>query len=88
MSDAKLLETRKLVVDFNRRRVIDALDIAVPAGTVYALLGRNGAGKTTLLRLIAGRLEADRGARRVKPGTRIVFLEQDPDFAPYATLMD
>ena len=54
MSDAKLLETRKLVVDFNRQRVIDALDIAVPAGTVYALLGGNGAGKTTTINTFLG----------------------------------
>jgi ATP-binding cassette subfamily F protein uup len=64
------------------------IDLHVLPGDRLALIGRNGAGKTTLLRLIAGRLEADRGQRRVKPGTRIVFLEQDPDFAPYATLMD
>ena len=64
------------------------IDLHVLPGDRLALIGRNGAGKTTLLRLIAGRIEADRGQRRVKPGTRIVFLEQEPDFAPYATLMD
>jgi ABC transport system ATP-binding/permease protein len=64
------------------------IDLHVLPGDRLALIGRNGAGKTTLLRLIAGRIEADRGARRIKPGTRIVFLEQDPDFTPYASLMD
>jgi ATP-binding cassette subfamily F protein uup len=64
------------------------LDLHVLPGDRLALIGRNGAGKTTLLRLITGRIEADRGQRRVKPGTRIVFLEQEPDFAPFATLMD
>ncbi|MEE4315939.1 MAG: ABC-F family ATP-binding cassette domain-containing protein [Erythrobacter sp.] len=64
------------------------IDLHVLPGDRLALIGRNGAGKTTLLRLITGRIEADRGARRVKPGTRIVFLEQEPDFAPFATLID
>ncbi|MFN4240500.1 MAG: ABC-F family ATP-binding cassette domain-containing protein [Erythrobacter cryptus] len=64
------------------------LDLHVLPGDRLALIGRNGAGKTTLLRLITGRIEADRGQRRVKPGTRIVFLEQEPDFTPFATLMD
>ncbi|MCZ8135978.1 MAG: ABC-F family ATP-binding cassette domain-containing protein [Porphyrobacter sp.] len=64
------------------------IDLHVLPGDRLALIGRNGAGKTTLLRLITGRIEADRGQRRVKPGTRIVFLEQEPDFSPYATLMD
>ena len=53
-----------------------------------ALIGRNGAGKTTLLKLIEGRLEADRGTRKIKPGTRIVMLEQDPFFTGFETLMD
>ena len=66
----------------------DPIDLHVLPGDRLALIGRNGAGKTTLLRLITGRIEADRGVRRVKPGTRIVFLEQDPDFSGAATLMD
>ena len=64
------------------------IDLHVLPGDRLALIGRNGAGKTTLLRLITGRIEADRGARRVKPGTSIVFLEQEPDFAGAKTLMD
>lgn len=64
------------------------IDLHVLPGDRLALIGRNGAGKTTLLRLIMQRIDADRGMRRVKPGTRIVFLEQDPDFSGAATLMD
>jgi ATP-binding cassette subfamily F protein uup len=64
------------------------IDLHVLPGDRLALIGRNGAGKTTLLRLIMERIDADRGARRIKPGTRIVFLEQDPDFGDAETLMD
>ncbi len=64
------------------------IDLHVLPGDRLALIGRNGAGKTTLLRLVTGKIDADRGQRRVKPGTKIVFLEQDPDVASYATLMD
>jgi ATP-binding cassette subfamily F protein uup len=64
------------------------IDLHVLPGDRLALIGRNGAGKTTLLRLITARIEADRGQRRVKPGTRIVFLEQDPDFSPFSNLME
>jgi ABC-2 type transport system ATP-binding protein len=33
---------------------VDALDLDVPAGSVFGLLGPNGAGKTTTLRLVTG----------------------------------
>jgi ATP-binding cassette subfamily F protein uup len=64
------------------------IDLHVLPGDRLALIGRNGAGKTTLLRLIMERIDADRGQRRVKPGTRLVFLEQEPDFGDAETLMD
>jgi len=66
----------------------DALDLHIGPRDRLALIGRNGAGKTTLFRMIMDRIEPDRGQRKVKPGTRIVVLDQEPDFAPYATLMD
>ena len=64
------------------------IDLHVLPGDRLALIGRNGAGKTTLLKIITGQIDTDRGMRRVKPGARIVFLEQDPDFSGCATLMD
>ncbi|OBX18637.1 elongation factor 3 [Erythrobacter sp. QSSC1-22B] len=64
------------------------LDLHIGPRDRIALIGRNGAGKTTLFRLIDDKLEADRGLRKVKPGTRIVVLEQDPDLAGHATLME
>ena len=64
------------------------LDLHIGPRDRMALIGRNGAGKTTLFRLIMDRLEPDRGQRKVKPGTRIVLLEQEPDFSGHATLMD
>ena len=64
------------------------IDLHVMPGDRLALIGRNGAGKTTLLRLIMAHIDADRGQRRTKPNSRIVFLEQEPDFSGTGTLMD
>jgi ATP-binding cassette subfamily F protein uup len=64
------------------------IDLHIGPRDRLALIGRNGAGKTTLFRLIDDQIEADRGLRKVKPGTRIVLLEQDPDFGDHRTLLD
>ena len=64
------------------------LDLHIGPRDRLALIGRNGAGKTTLLKLVANQIEADRGKRSIQPGTRVVMLEQEPDFSQHATLMD
>ena len=38
------------------RPAVDALDLTVYGGEVYALVGPNGAGKTTTLRMVVGLL--------------------------------
>ena len=49
--------------------VVDGLDLAVPAGTLTALLGPSGCGKSTVLKVVAGLLTA---GRRRRPGRRYV----------------
>ena len=66
----------------------DNIDLHIGPRDRLALIGRNGAGKTTLFRLIDDKLDADQGQRKVKPGTRIVVLEQDPDVSAHQTLMN
>ena len=68
--------------------LFENLDLHVGPRDRLALIGRNGAGKTTLLRLIADQIEADKGQRMIQPGTNIVYLEQEPDFTPFETLLD
>lgn len=55
------LELKALCKSF-ARPAVDDLNLAIPAGELYALLGPNGAGKTTTLRMVAGLLKPDKGA--------------------------
>ena len=64
------------------------LDIHIGERDRLALIGRNGAGKTTLLKLLAGRMDDDEGRRTIRPGTRVILLEQEPDLSGHATLRD
>jgi ABC-2 type transport system ATP-binding protein len=50
---------------YGRRLALDELDLAVPAGGVFGLLGENGAGKTTALRCMLGLVRPTAGVCRV-----------------------
>lgn len=54
-----------LTVRYGQRVALDAVDLAVRAGEITALMGRNGAGKSTLLSALAGALAPSGGKVRV-----------------------
>lgn len=62
------IETRQLVREYGKRRVVDGVDINVGAGEIVGLLGPNGAGKTTTFYMIVGLIAATAGR---------VFLDGD-----------
>src|SRR5262249_2787283 len=49
-----LLEVRDVSVHHGQLQALRDVSLAVPAGSVHAMIGANGAGKSTLLRTIAG----------------------------------
>jgi len=50
---------------FGDQVVLDGLDLVVPPGTVFALLGANGAGKTTAVKILSTLIRADAGDAQV-----------------------
>jgi len=73
-----VITTDGLTRYFGRACAVDGVTLAVPRGSVFALLGRNGSGKSTLVRMLLGLLRPTRGAaavlgddcRRLRPATR------------------
>ena len=59
------IEVAGLAKAYGDHHVLRDLDLAVPAGSVFALLGPNGAGKTTTVRILATLLRPDAGTVRV-----------------------
>ena len=47
---------------FGKNHVLRDVELQIPAGCVYALLGENGAGKTTLIRILMGYVKPNSGS--------------------------
>ena len=47
---------------FGDKTVLSGIDMNIPAGSIFGLLGPSGAGKTTLIKILTGQLEFDRGS--------------------------
>jgi ABC-2 type transport system ATP-binding protein len=56
-----VIVARGLVKRFGRVTAVDGVDLRVPAGVRFGLLGPNGSGKTTLVRMLLGLVHATRG---------------------------
>ena len=77
-------------------RALDSLSLAVPSGSIFALLGDNGAGKSTTIRILNGLTPPDRGYARIlgrdtwkhasKLRQRIGYVPERPKFYDWMTI--
>lgn len=56
-----IIETRDLSRTYGRFVALEGLDIAIPEGSVFALLGASGAGKTTVIKILLNIIAPTRG---------------------------
>ena len=87
------LELRAVVKRYGRLTALNGLDLSVPAGSLFALVGSNGAGKTTAMSVALGLLRIARGevnlleSGRFRPSRhagRVALLPQDAALPPHA----
>src|SRR5262245_34685666 len=72
-----IIETNHVAKRFGKLEAIDDLNLRVPEGAVYALIGSNGTGKTTTIRILMNVLRPDRGDVTVlgKPSSRLASTD-------------
>jgi len=63
MSDA--IAVKDLCKTFGSQRVLNGIDLHIPEGETFVLLGRSGTGKSVFLKLIVGLQKPDSGSIRV-----------------------
>ncbi|HKI01479.1 MAG TPA: ABC transporter ATP-binding protein [Thermoanaerobaculia bacterium] len=81
-----------MTVRYGDRLALDNVSLAVPEGSVYALLGRNGSGKSSLVRCLlggqkpeAGRvliLDRDAWTERASALAQVGVVPEEPDAPP------
>ncbi|MFC4591183.1 ABC transporter ATP-binding protein [Sphaerisporangium corydalis] len=59
------LEISGLTKTFGEKVAVDHIDLTVPQGSFYGLVGQNGAGKTTTLSMAVGLLRPDAGGASI-----------------------
>lgn len=55
------IQTKELTKRYGEKTAVDALDLTVKQGELFALLGVNGAGKTTTVKMLSGLLAPTSG---------------------------
>jgi ABC-2 type transport system ATP-binding protein len=79
-----IVRTSGLSKHYGRRRALDGVDLAVPEGAVYGLVGPNGSGKTTLISILAGLRRASAGQVAIGvERAKVAVLPDTPHFDPW-----
>jgi ABC-2 type transport system ATP-binding protein len=90
------IQVEALTRKFGRALALDSVDLSVPEGAIYALVGANGAGKTTMIKLMMNILRPTSGRARVldidsrqlagKHFTRIGYVSENQELPEWMTV--
>jgi ATPase subunit of ABC transporter with duplicated ATPase domains len=72
-----MITASNIALAYGKRVIFQDVNIKFTPGNCYGLIGANGAGKSTFLKILAGKLEPDRGQVSKGPRQRIAVLNQD-----------
>lgn len=86
---------QQLTKQYGQVKALQALDLEVPAGSIFGFLGRNGAGKTTTIRLLTGLARPTAGSAWIAGAevttadsparAKVGYLPQAPAFYKWMT---
>ena len=79
---------RSIKKDFGIKELLTDASFSLDEGDKVGLIGTNGSGKSSLLKMIAGMESIDSGDRWVNPGSKIVYLPQQPDLDENHTVLE
>jgi len=71
-----IIELQDICVDFNKRRVLDKINLSIIKGKITTLIGPNGAGKSTLVKVILGLQSPTKGKMIKTKKSKIGYVPQ------------
>ncbi|XTR39093.1 ABC transporter ATP-binding protein [Paraclostridium tenue] len=84
MDGIKLVNVSKFyTVEKGSMKVLNGIDLNIPANKITVILGRSGCGKTTLLRLVSGLEEFDQGEILGANSKRKAYVFQEDRLMPW-----
>ena len=88
-----MITIRSLCKRYRQQTVLNCIDLTIPRGCIFALLGPNGSGKTTILKALLGIAAPDPGSQIVLNGESVIgtiaykrhigYMPQAPSFPPH-----
>lgn len=72
---------------YSNQHALKNIDVEIPEGEFFGIVGRNGSGKSTLLKIIAGIYQPTKGSIKVR-GKILPFIELGVGFNPELTGRD
>jgi len=83
------LRTLGLTKTYGDRRALAGVDLVVPEGSLYGLVGPNGSGKTTLIEILAGLRRASGGEVELGVGEgEVAYCPDVAEFEPWLTAVE
>ncbi|MBN8048193.1 ABC transporter ATP-binding protein [Paraclostridium bifermentans] len=84
MDGIKLINVSKFyTVEKKSMKILNGIDLNIPANKITVILGRSGCGKTTLLRLVSGLEEFDQGEILGANSKRKAYVFQEDRLMPW-----
>ncbi len=79
-----IINIEKLSKQYSGKKALDSLELSIPRGSIYGLLGPNGSGKTTTLAMLLGITHPSSGEFHWQVEKKdIGALLETPNFYPY-----
>ena len=83
-----LLEIKNVSKTFDKKKILNNINLKISKGKIIGLLGKNGAGKTTLIKLINDLLTADEGKILFNGKEIGVYSKENISYLPERTYLD